>query len=332
MLEVLATPPLNSVQDLARPGHRGIGLCQGGAMDDLALSLANAMVGNPSAAAGIEIQTFPLRLRATTEHLVAVTGAVCRLRHQGNSLPCCWALRLGEGEELVIERPARGARAYLGVAGGIDVAPVLGSRSTDFKHGFGGFHGRHLRAGDVLPVGAAPEAARAGDFGIVPPLLALAADEDADADRLPVRVVAGPEHDEFDDASQSAFWTGDWAVTSMSDRMGSRLSGSKLRLAEHREMRSVGILPGVVQVPPSGDPLIQLRDANAAGGYPRIGVVIRADLWRVAQARPGTAIRFRRVSREEAVQAEHRKRDYIAQVGRDAARFAEMNAAAGARR
>ncbi|MFT4069126.1 biotin-dependent carboxyltransferase family protein [Paraburkholderia sp.] len=325
MLEVLSTPPLNSVQDLARPGYRGIGLCQGGAMDDLALSLANVMVGNAAGAAGLEIQTFPVRLRAQAELRVAVTGAACTLRHRGHVLPPCWSIRLRSGEELTIERPTSGARAYLAVAGGIDVETVMGSRSTDFKHGFGGFHGRALRAGDLLPVGTATDARRADDFGIVPPAVALAFTDATDTDGLPVRVIAGPEHDEFDQASQHALWTSGWTVTRMSDRMGSRLSGATLMLAEPREMRSVGIIPGVIQVPPSGDPLIQLRDSNAAGGYPRIGVVIRADLWRIAQARPGATLRFHRVTRQQAVMANHHNRDFIERVGRDAARYADMN-------
>ena len=325
MLEVLSTPPLNSVQDLARPGYRGIGLCQGGAMDDLALSLANVMAGNPSDAAGIEVQTFPFRLRATADHLVAVTGATCILRHAGHALPACWAIRLASGEELVVERPRVGARAYVAVAGGIDVETVLGSRSTDFKNGFGGFQGRDIKAGDLLPVGPVPETPRADDFGIVPPTLALAFTEESDADVLPVRVVAGPEHDAFDAASQAAFWQGDWTVTTMSDRMGSRLTGAKLELAQSREMRSSGILPGVIQVPPSGDPLIQMRDANAAGGYPRIGVVIRADLWRIAQARPTAKLRFYRVSPQEAVAAKHRNGEFIEQIRREAARYADLS-------
>jgi biotin-dependent carboxylase-like uncharacterized protein len=331
MLEVLSTPPLNSVQDLARPGYRGIGLCQGGAMDDLALSLANAMVGNPSDAAGIEMQTFPFRLRATANHLVAVTGAACTLRHAGHAVPACWAIRLAAGEELVVERPRTGARAYIAVAGGIDVETVLGSRSTDFKNGFGGFQGRDLCAGDRLPVGGEPPAPRADDFGIVPPALALAFTEEPAPDVLPVRVVAGPEHDEFDAASQAAFWESDWAVTTMSDRMGSRLTGAKLALGQQREMRSSGILPGVIQVPPSGDPLIQMRDANAAGGYPRIGVVIRADLWRIAQARPSSKLRFHRVTPQEAVAAGHRNRDFIERVRREAARSADLSGAVAGR-
>lgn len=328
MLEVLATPPLNSVQDLARPGYRSIGLCQGGAMDDLALRLGNAMVGNPSEAAGIEIQTFPFRLRAQGTHLLAVTGAACTLRHRGHALPSCWAIRLEDGDELTIERPHSGARAYLAVAGGIDVDIVLGSRSTDFKSGFGGFEGRDLRAGDCLPVGTPAPDRRDGDFGVVPPALALAFAEEADG-ILPVRVIAGPEHDEFDAASQTAFWTGHWTVTPMSDRMGSRLTGAKLALAQYREMRSSGILPGVIQTPPSGDPLIQMRDANAAGGYPRIGVVIRADLWRVAQARPGSKLRFHRVTPQEAVEEDHRNRDFIERVRGDATQYADMTGASG---
>jgi biotin-dependent carboxylase-like uncharacterized protein len=328
VLEVLATPPLNSVQDVARSGFRRIGLCQGGAMDDLALSLANALLGNPVDAAAIEIQTFPFRVRATSVHRIALTGADCDIRLGDSVLPSQWVARMEPGETLTIGRPRSGARAYLGVAGGVDVEPVLGSRSTDLRCGFGGFRGRALQAGDLIACGGEPEGVHAWDFGVEPPSLALPLDAAQSGDHRTVRVVAGPEYEEFGAASQAAFWETDWSVTTMSDRMGSRLAGAKLWLKQHRELRSGGIVPGVIQTPPSGEPLIQMRDANSAGGYPRIGVVIRADLWRVAQSRPSATLRFLRVSPEQAVEAERRKRAYVDSVRARAARISTLQGAA----
>ncbi|MFT4015081.1 MAG: biotin-dependent carboxyltransferase family protein [Paracoccus sp. (in: a-proteobacteria)] len=327
MLKIIGTPPLNSVQDHARPGYRDIGLVQGGAMDDLALSLGNALLGNPDDAAGIEVQTFPLRLTVTEPHPVAVTGAAAAFL-DGAALPPCWAVRVRPGQELLLKRGS-GARGYVTVAGGIDVPLVLGSRATDLRNGFGGHEGRDLRAGDPLPVGPSANAPRAQDFGTLPPWQALAFTDAPDPDVLHIRVVAGPEHDGFDATSRDAFWQEEWAVSTMTDRMGIRLSGARqeggrLMMERPKELRSGGILPGVVQVPPSGEPLIQLRDANGAGGYPRIGVVIRADMWRAGQARPGTRLRFHRVTPEEAIEAAHRKQRLIDELRRDVARYAEL--------
>jgi 5-oxoprolinase (ATP-hydrolysing) subunit C len=315
VIEVLATPPLNTLQDLGRPGFRRIGLCQGGAMDEMASRIGNLMAGNEPNAAVLELQTFPVRLRATIDHLIAVTGADAPVRAAGLSVPSYWAMLLGSGQELLVERPRRGARVYVAVAGGFRAPLVLGSRSTDLRSGFGGFEGRDLRSGDVLPVeDAAPfdvELAREG-FGIEPPVKALRLPYDDDPGDRRIRVMRGPEHDEFDEPSHNALWNEGWTVTSMSDRMGMRLVGKrKLVRANPYELRSGGILPGVVQVPPSGEPLIQLRDANSAGGYPRIGVVIQADFWRLAQAAPSTRLRLVEVDHDEAVEASRRNGEYV---------------------
>ncbi|MGE0714151.1 MAG: biotin-dependent carboxyltransferase family protein [Alphaproteobacteria bacterium] len=318
MIRILATPPLNTVQDLGRPGWRDIGLCQGGAMDGLALRVGNLMVGNPEDAAAIEVQTFPLRLHATADHLLAVTGADVPLRWAGAAVPAWWAMRLPAGAELLVQRPRNGARAYVAVAGGIAVPPVMGSRSTDLRSGFGGHEGRGLQAGDELATGAAApfhDGLAQDGFGVEPPTTALALDAATDPDTITLRLLAGPDHDAFDAASRAAFWGEPWTVTAMSDRMGARLAGgTTLVRTEPRELRSGAIIPGVVQVPPSGAPLIQLRDANSAGGYPRIGVVAEADLWRLAQAPPGARLRFLSVDHEAAVAARRRNAAYVATI------------------
>lgn len=315
MIEILSTPPLNAMQDLGRPGYRDIGLCQGGAMDDLALRIANLIVGNDAGAAAIEVQNFPLRLRATADHLMGITGADAPVSFAGVAVPSWWGMLLRSDQELIVGRPRRGARIYITVGGGFRVDCVLGSRSTDLRNGFGGFKDRDLRSGDVLDTGdptpCDPRLARDG-FGLEPPASELSFAEAQGHDELAIRVLPGPEHDEFDAESRNAFWDGPWTVTPMSDRMGMRLAGGRpLMRPNTRELRSGGILPGVIQVPPSGDPLIQLRDANSAGGYPRIGVVAQADMWRLAQAPAQARLKFITVGREEAVEAKGRKAAYL---------------------
>lgn len=305
MIRVTTSPPLNTIQDLGRPGFRDIGLTQGGAMDDLALRVANLLVGNSPELSVIEVQSFPFRLRALKPHLMAVTGADCLIGFGGKTTLPWSAMVLEQNQELVLGRPSQGARAYVSVAGGFDVERLLGSCSTDLRSGFGGFRGRDLRSGDELQVGPSvnslPSIAHEG-FGIDPPHRHLAFNSSVSGDEIAIRVLPGPEHGEFDIDSRNAFWSGLWAVTKMTDRMGMYLEGHcLLRRLASKELRSAGILPGVIQVPPSGAPLIQLRDANSAGGYPRIGVVAQSDLWRLAQASQQAKIRFHAVEREEAL-------------------------------
>ena len=164
------------------------------------------------------------------------------------------------------------------------------SRSTDLKAGFGGLHGRALRDGDRLPI--TPQAARLRSVGLRPP-----------AWTPEVRVLPGPEHDEFSPEAQHAFLHAGWRVTPQSNRMGYRLDGPALQRVGTDDLPSHAVLPGVVQVPPSGQPIVLLADAQTTGGYPKIGVVIRADLWKLAQLRLGATLRFVRCTSEEAVGA-----------------------------
>ncbi|MGG7518089.1 biotin-dependent carboxyltransferase family protein [Allorhizobium undicola] len=305
MIEILATGPLNTVQDLGRPGYRKIGVTACGAMDTLAHSIANLMVGNDVSAAGIEVQTFPFRLRFEEPMVFSLAGADCAARLDGQQLSAFWAMWAEAGQELELNPPKDGARAYLGFEGGIDVAPVMGSRSTSLRGAFGGLDGRFLAVGDRLAV--APSAGGGfpkGGFGVTPPLEALADIFPPVADGvLPVRAIPAGEHDLFA-ADAERFWTQAWKVSARSDRTGFRLSGEPIRPKEVVEMRSHGVMPGVVQVPPAGEPIVQMSDANTAGGYPKIAGVLETDLWRLAQARIGSSLRFVPATHADARQAE----------------------------
>ncbi len=320
MIEILETPPLNSVQDLGRPGFRCHGMGRAGAMDRVALQAANTLLGNDENAAGIELQLFPVRLRFLVDTVFALTGADCAPHLDGRPLPPWWVAQARAGQELVLSPPRRGLRSYLAVSGGFDVPVVLGSRSTQMRDGFGGHEGRALAAGDRLAM--VPSACftlrdEAG-YGALPPSQALAAPTPASAtdEAIWLRAIAAAEYGQFDAASHDHLWETPWKVTSQSNRQGYRLEGAGLQRTELVEMRSHGIVPGVIQVPPSGQPIIQLADGNSAGGYPKIGVVIEADLWRLAQAAPGNRLRFASCTLEEARAAEREIASWLSSLRR----------------
>jgi biotin-dependent carboxylase-like uncharacterized protein len=303
MIEVLSTGAPNLIQDLGRWGHLKIGVSRSGAMDLPAFSVANALVGNAESAAAIEVALFPFRLRFERDTTFACTGADCPVKLDDAPIPPWWARPARAGQTLVVGAPVRGARAYVAVRGGIDVPLVLGSRSTDLKNGIGGFQGRGLRRGDKLNVadveGARPM--RTG-IGVIPselPSFLMEAKERS----IRVRVLAGAEYEHFSDAARKAFESSEYTVTPDANRMGYRLSGEELVLTAPLELLSHGIVPGTVQVPPSGQPIVQLAEANTCGGYPKIANVIEADLWRLAQAPIGCRIRFTIVGAQQAGEA-----------------------------
>lgn len=324
MITILASAALNTVQDRGRLGCRQYGVGTSGAMDVLALDVGNALLGNADDAAAIEVQTFPFRLRFEQAAAFAITGADCDAVLDDRPLPPWWAATALAGQELVLSRPRSGARAYLCVAGGIGVPVVLGSRSTYLRTGFGGHEGRALQADDILPLLPAPRA-RFAEIGAVPPAMALPAPETADG-ALVIRAIRAGEHELFPAEAQARFWDTAWKISAQSDRGGYRLSGPKLLLPHPVEMRSYGVVPGIVQVPAGGEPIIQLSDANTAGGYPKMAGVIEADLWRLGQTGPGGRIRFREVSHAEAVAAMQPVREHVAAIRRLAALRHELAA------
>lgn len=285
MIEILECGPLNSIQDLGRFGLRGIGIGTSGAMDAMALRAGNALVGNRDELAGIELQTFPFAIRFAHDTRFAITGADAAALLDVLALPPWWSTVARVGQVLRVTQPRSGARAYLSIAGGADVPLTLGSRSTNMRNGFGGLGGRALQKGDRLATGIG--AASDLEFGADVPANLV-----GHGAELTIRIVTGAEFAILPPALQRLFLETSWTITPQSDRGGYRLRGPELKLPMHMEMRSYGVVAGIIQLPPSGQPIVQLSDANTAGGYPRLGGVIEADLHRMGQARPGTRIRF----------------------------------------
>lgn len=298
MIEILTSGLMNSVQDLGRPHYLDQGVGRGGAMDRQALTAANLLVGNEAGAAGLEIAVFPFRLRFHAPCLVAMTGAVASAQLGNRTFPAWWARQAEAGDELRIEAPSAGARVMLAFSGGIELPLVLGSRATDLKSGFGGLEGRALKRGDRLALGPSRiRAVQPAGHGLDPALLGR-------DDPALLRIMAGAEYTEFTEEARSVLLGSDFIVSRQNNRQGMRLEGEPLMLTRKLELHSHGIMPGTVQVPPSGQAVIQLAEANTCGGYPKIGHVIGADHWKLAQARAGDRLRFRLVDRAEALAAE----------------------------
>ncbi len=281
MIEILHAGLCDLVMDLGRPGWGALGVPAGGAADPVALATANRLAGNPAEAAALEIvQRGPL-LRFPQGGVVALTGApFVASRSSGAALAWNETLVLAAGETLSLERARSGCRCWLAVRGGVTVPPLLGSRSTFLPGGFGGHAGRALQAGDRLDTGAP-----AGDMHL------LRAQPPADMAEAPLRVVAGPQVGLFDDAGLATFFGGRFRVDAATDRRGVRLSGPAVTHARS-ELPSQGVLPGAIQVPPDGQPILLGWDGPVTGGYPVIGTVIEADWPRLAQLKPGDAVRF----------------------------------------
>ncbi|MCP3468778.1 biotin-dependent carboxyltransferase family protein [Bradyrhizobium sp. CCGUVB1N3] len=303
MIEILSVLGPTSVQDLGRFDQYRFGVGTSGAMDDVALRAGNILLANDENAAGIEIPMTPFKLRFCRNMAFALTGAEVEAEIGGRTIPPWWRSQARAGDTLSLKAMPRGARCYLTVSGGIDVPAVLGSRSTQFRGEFGGLHGRPLQPGDMLPCAAPDPPAGIGELGIEPADIVLAR-PNAVADDITVRVVIAGEYDAFDGATQKLFWRSSWKITPQSNRYGYRLQGPAVKPASPIEKRSHGIVPGVIQIPPNGQPIIQMRDAQTSGGYPKIATVIRADLWRVGQARLGSRLRFEQTAYPDALAAE----------------------------
>jgi antagonist of KipI len=272
-------------------------------MDPFALRVANLLVGNPDDAAALEMTLAGPEIEFSADTLVALGGA------EFGSFPSWRPWRVRAGQILKIGECRRGCRAYLAVAGGIAVEPVLGSRSTYFRAGIGGYRGRPLRPGDKLGIGPSDPVRRSpvrGGEGGAP----LPQHPQSDSpgffvspsvlpaySPLPtVQVVPGAQAADFGDG----LFASEFKVTPRSDRMGLRLSGPKMDRRSGAELLSVAVAPGTVQVPPDGQPIVLMADAQTLGGYPQVGTIASVDLPLVAQLRPGDSLRFRAIAVEDA--------------------------------
>ncbi len=294
-----------TVQDLGRPGYRRFGLPQGGAMDPLSLRIANILLGNAPGAAALEVTASGPRLVAARRTVIALAGGDHAPTVNGRPVPIWSAFELRDGDVLAFGAPRAGQWTYLALPGGVDVPEVMGSRATYVRGGLGGYGGRRLKPGDRISAARrAPTARLTLPASLRPPV----------GGEGTLRIVLGPQDGYFTEEAVAALRTEGYRISMEIDRVGYRLDGPRLAHREQVELLSDGLLPGAIQVPAGGQPIVIMPDGPTAGGYPKIGAVVRPDLRRLAQARWGDAVRFRPVDWDRAHRAAREEADYLASL------------------
>jgi biotin-dependent carboxylase-like uncharacterized protein len=277
MIEVVNQGIGSSFQDLGRSGYKHLGVGRSGAADRPSHTLANRLVGNPESATTIET-CGGLAVRFHHPAVVVVTGARGAIEvRQGSPIAVNGVAQMSAGSELIVRSPDEGLRYYLAVRGGLEVEPVLGSRSFDTLAGIG----PRLTTGDQIAIGQDPQTPLVVDFVSRHPWTTH------------IDVSEGPRRDWFTEQAWASLISVGYVVSPTGNRVGARLEGPALERLQNRELPSEGLVEGAIQVPPDGQPIVMLADYPVTGGYPVIAVVAPAHVPSVAQARPGTTLRFR---------------------------------------
>jgi biotin-dependent carboxylase-like uncharacterized protein len=296
VIEVLKAPPFATLQDAGFPSGRSFGLPRCGAMDPWLFALANRMAGNPGEAAAIEWALGPGELRCHTATRIAVLGALVRGSDQAPERPGQLVFTASAGATIAIVPNPEHRFSYVAVGGGFAVPLMLESRSTYLPGGIGGHQGRLLKSGDRLEVrqpASRPREEFAVSLAALPQAHPLVED-------LSLRVTRGPQWSHFGERAHELFLSARFTVSPSSDRMGYRLNGPAIHPRGPATLPSEAACPGAVQIPDGGHPIVLMPDGPTVGGYPKLAVVVGADLRLLAQCLPGRGIRFREVSLEEA--------------------------------
>lgn len=299
---------LSSLQDLGRTGYQKYGVIASGVMDEWSARSANLLVGNQESEAVLEMTFLGPSLELMDDSWVAITGGNLHPTIDGEEVPMWRPVYLPKGKRLEFgSADSEGCRAYLAVRGGFDVPIVMGSKSTYLRAALGGYEGRALKKGDQIPIGESSPSSYmkwmkkklVGSFWA--PWWAMAHPNYAAlGETIEIRVTVGPQKEWFTDEAITKFFEMPFEISEESDRMGYRLKGEKIERVRSEDMISEAIGFGSVQIPPDGNPIILLADRQTAGGYPKIGQIAKVDLPLLAQLMPGTLIRFRLISFNEA--------------------------------
>ncbi len=326
MLKILEGGLQTTVQDAGRFGWYHIGMPPAGAMDQFSFRVSNLLVGNPADAAALEITFAGPQLQTTEAAVIAVTGAEIPVRINDTSVPQWVAHHVRKGDRISCGQVQRGVRAYLTIAGGIQIAPLLGSRSTYLLARFGGVEGRRLQAGDILPVGPLSPRAEASVQRKMDPRLIPKLRPDAE-----LRIIMGLCCYRLTEESVEEFLSSNWEVSTEADRVGYRLRGPIFKFKEREQPFGAGSNPsnvvdvgypvGSIQVPGGQEAILLMRDAVTGGGYATIGTVIQCDLDLVAQAEPGSKVRFRAIDIDQALRARSEYASRLARIAESLSLF-----------
>ncbi|MDA9557340.1 biotin-dependent carboxyltransferase family protein [Vibrio sp.] len=308
MITVVKCTTLVTLQDNGRFGYRHLGVSQAGALDALSLSLANALVGNRSDEAALEIFLGGVTLSFEQDTSIALTGSECFASLSSpsqtkatQSLFIGKAYSVKKGDTLTINRNRSGLCIYLAVAGGMDVPIVMGSKSSDVQSRLGA---AALRSQDQIRLSEHSEVQKQSDHPAI---------------KLPhfnneISMMVGPEFERLNLSSQTRFFNDEFTISAKSNRMGFRLEGASLSKSEAVELLSHAVFPGMIQLPNDGQPIILGPECQTTGGYPRIGAVIEADLWKLGHLRPGAKVRFKRVTLAQAKKEQQQNTLYLDRV------------------
>ena len=291
---ILSPGLLTTIQDAGRFGYQQYGFAPGGALDRRAMVMANLLVGNEPGEAALEMTLLGAEMTFASDILVAIAGGLCEPKRNGVPVPMYAALQMRAGDTLSLGAVSEGCRVYAAFAGGLNVPPVMGSKSTQIKYGLGGFEGRALKAGDEIPFTDPCAGLSNLDKRVLPP-----------PKRQPgvqtLRVVMGPQaQTSFTKEAVATFLKEEYAVTNESDRMGCRLHGKALSFINGADIISDATALGSVQVPASGKPIVLLCDRQTVGGYAKIATVISVDIPVIAQCKAGDKVRFEAISVDKA--------------------------------
>lgn len=301
MIEILSCQALASIQDLGRYGWRRFGVGHAGAMDTLALQAGNILLNNHENDAAIEIALGGMSVQFQRDTTFCITGAIYEAQLEQQAVYSYWRYHAKKGQVLRLVRAVQGMYGYLCVAGGFEVAEMLGAKATDLKAQFGGHHGRALRQGDQI--GIRGDSGCLKKVGISP--IALTNQ---------IHALPSSEYEQFSRNAHFRFWQNGWILQSDSNRMGYRFGGNALERTVKTDMLSHAVQFGTVQVPPSGQPIILMADTQTTGGYPKIATIAMSDLGRLAQIRFGTKVFFKMVTPLEAKKLLQKNQAYLHQV------------------
>lgn len=307
MITIVKPGLLSTIQDLGRWGYQANGMPVAGAMDRYAYSAANYLAGNSSQAAAIEMTMMGDTYHFDADTFIAICGADMQATLNGKTVANWSSLLVPAGSELVFGYAVQGCRTYLAVQGGIDVPEVLGSRSTYTRGRIGGLEGRALKAGDVIaPLGSTT--------GRRSPKTLPAKWIPNYGSEVSVRVLLGPQDDYFTDKGIATLFETPYTISDEADRMGYRMEGAKIEHSSKPDIVSDALCQGAIQVPGHGMPIVMMADRQTTGGYAKIGTVIGPDLGMLAQAIPGSTVRFISCTDEEAVAALHAEQEAYRQM------------------